>query len=795
MQLQILPFVRLGAGAFRGTDDVVTPSLVVHRDAAVQAVPALPNLRLRGAGHVVALDPAVLSRRVPEPRAAEVPTHCFPHVELAEADLPWRYSPGKPDANGRLAPWLVLVVVERQEGVVLRPATRDLPATLSLRAGLAARELPALADRWAWAHVQTSQDLAKETPLPHLTFARLIAPRRLLPGKRYIVALVPALKAAAQAGRGEPVSAGSNEPAWTAETGELTLPAYDAWEFATSLEELDFEVLAGRIKATTEAPKNLGVRLVDVSHPGGGVKDPPLGASIRYCAPLTPEGATDEQNPVLVTLAKALKNRVASPLPNVNPKQDPEIVLPAYGGPKAPAELQTDVRWRIAAGLGRELVARHQEALVAEVWDQLAEQSAGERRASRGALSGEVGEAFAARLRKLPDELYLHATARMHAKVAQGDATVRAGLNTALHAGLTAPAMRRLLRTGSAAGRTLRVAAARTPLQTVTASFTGKQQTVLRFSPRRAAPIATAASTVVSAAVTTVKAAIQPRTRHEARTSARLGPAATLVNGAVKRPSPKLLQPLAQWLAALAPDLMLPGVAEIPQNSVLEIAADPRVVEALLAGANTALHDELAWRECPVDRRATLFDRFWEGSDRPDITPLAEWKPTLGKNGPGGADTTLLIRAENDPGGADTTLLIRAELLRLLPNVLVYGLGPDRQPMVPIRFGRLTDDTLYVGFAEQLGPKSPSWWLVIEEARDGLRFGVDAPPSSSSIEPPPSDPNQLHWGHLVADPAELASRTYAPAAIAGKSLKNAAQLARWFMQRPILLTIHTSMLQ
>mgnify|MGYP000438013872 CR=1 FL=1 len=778
MTLQILPFVRFGAGAFRGADDVVAPSLVVHRDAAAQAVPALPSLRLRDAGHVVALDSAVLSRRVPEPRAAEVPTHCFPHVELAEADLPWRYSPGKPDANGRLAPWLVLVVVERQEGVVLRPATRDLPATLSLRAGLVARELPVLADRWAWAHVQTSQNLAEEAPQPHLTFARLIAPRRLLGGKRYIVALVPALKAAAQAGRGEPVSAGRDEPAWTAETGELTLPAYDAWEFATSLAELDFEVLAGRIKATTEAPKNLGVRRVDVSHPGGGVKELPRDSTIRYCAPLIPEGAADEQNPLIATLATALKPR--PPLPTVDPEQDPTIALPTYGGPKAPAELQTDVRWRIAAGLGRELVARHQEALVAEVWDQLAEQSAAERRASRGALGGEVGEAFAARLRKLPDELYLHATARMHARVAQGDATVRAGLNTALHAGLTAPAMRRLLRTGGAAGRTLRAAAARTPLQTVTASFSGKQQTVLRFSPRRAASIAAAASTVVSAAVTTVKAAIQPRTRHEARTSARLGPAATLVNGTVKRPPPKLLQPLAQWLAEIDPELMLPGVAEIQQNSVLEIAADPRVVEALLAGANTAMHEELAWRECPVDRRATLFDRFWEGSDRPDIAPLADWKLALGKNG---------------PGGADTTLLIRAELLRLLPNVLVYGLGPDRQPMVPIRFGRLTDDTLYVGFAKQLDPKSPSWWLVIEEARDGLRFGVDAPPRESPIQPPPSDPNQLHWGHLFASLAELESRTYAPAAIPGKSLKNAAQLAVWFMQRPICLTIHTSMLQ
>ena len=46
MTLQILPYVRLGAGAFRGADDLVTPSLVVHRDAAVQEVPTLATSRV-----------------------------------------------------------------------------------------------------------------------------------------------------------------------------------------------------------------------------------------------------------------------------------------------------------------------------------------------------------------------------------------------------------------------------------------------------------------------------------------------------------------------------------------------------------------------------------------------------------------------------------------------------------------------------------------------------------------------------------------------------------------------------
>jgi len=783
MPIQILPFVRYGAGASRGVDDTVTPTLVVHRDGAPLTVPPLPTLRLRGAGHVVALDPAVVTRRFPAPLTAEALVSCFPHVELAEADMPWRYSPGKADPQGRLAPWLVLAVVERQEGVTLRPATRDLPATLSLRAGLAVRELPRLQDRWAWAHVQTAQDLTKETPAPHFTFARLIGARRLLPGKRYIAALVPALRTAVQAGRGEPVTAAADELAWTDQTGELTLPAYDAWEFATSLAELDFELLAGRIKAEKITPAGLGDRRVDVASPGAGLKPPPAPGTIAYRSPLTPDKAPDEGGPVLAALAAVLAPAVAKRadvLPAIA-KSDPVVKLPRYGGAQAPTELQTDVRWRIAAGLGRELVARHQEALVAEVWDQLAEQPAAERRVSRGALGGEVGEAIARRVRALSDSMCLQVTARMHAKIPQGDASVRAHLTAALHGGLTAPGLRRMLRSGGAAGRAMRATRADRPaLQTVTSGFIGKQPAVLRFSPtaRRAtaAPAGDAGPTTAAAAA--VKSALRPRTRHAERTQARLG-ATALVGGRLPRPAPRLLQPLARWLTELGTELMLPGAADVPKDRVLKIASDRRFVEALLAGANQALHAELAWREVPVDPRATLFDRFWEGADQPDILPLAAWTKPLGQNG----------------AGVGTTLLLRAELLRLLPNVLVYALTGTGEVKEPTRFGRLADDTMYVGFELALDPHAPGWWLVLEEASDGLRFGVDLPPADDPIQPPPNDPNKLHWGHLVASAGLLAQLTYAPPGVPGKPQKNAAQLAPWFLQRPIRLTIHTSKLQ
>jgi hypothetical protein len=74
-----------------------------------EAASAPVQFVLIGPQDVVRLErEAVLTRR-PAPGAANVETTHVPYVELAEPDLPWRYSPD-PNLDAGVAPWLALVV-------------------------------------------------------------------------------------------------------------------------------------------------------------------------------------------------------------------------------------------------------------------------------------------------------------------------------------------------------------------------------------------------------------------------------------------------------------------------------------------------------------------------------------------------------------------------------------------------------------------------------------------------------------------------------------------------------------
>ena len=71
--------------------------------------------------------------------------------------FPWLFTPAKADAQGRLRPWLCLVVVRKQPGVELRPAA-DVPLpVLEIKApARPGDELPDLSESHFWAHAQVT---------------------------------------------------------------------------------------------------------------------------------------------------------------------------------------------------------------------------------------------------------------------------------------------------------------------------------------------------------------------------------------------------------------------------------------------------------------------------------------------------------------------------------------------------------------------------------------------------------------------------------------------------------------
>ena len=134
----------------------------------------------------------------------------MPQVQFARADLPWLFTPAAPghDAGrgcGRGS-------CSSRSGAATRPAAarRAAPGAGARRPGR--RELPDLAQSWAWAHAQITGLAAGARPAdvlaadPGRACSRLVcAAQACEPGTAYLACLVPAFAVGVQAGLGQPV--------------------------------------------------------------------------------------------------------------------------------------------------------------------------------------------------------------------------------------------------------------------------------------------------------------------------------------------------------------------------------------------------------------------------------------------------------------------------------------------------------------------------------------------------------------------------------------------------------------
>ncbi|MDF5753244.1 hypothetical protein [Spongiactinospora sp. TRM90649] len=368
-------------------------------------------LRMLGPGGVQAIDARSVRRVFPAAGAADAFGNDMAAVELSPPELPWLLTPAAPfrgPGNGRLRPWIVLVVVDAANA--FDPAARPLP-----RLVVATRELPDLTDSWAWAHVQSS-------PNGEEMIARLLCPRLLPDDRRYRACVVPAFQGGVAAGlgvTGEPTE--SLAHAWGIGTGEeqVTLPVYYWWEFGTGPPG-DFEDYVRRLRPV-ESMAGMGGHDVDISEPWPGM--PPLAGTdgplvIRVdgvLRPPTEQMAPPEELPfeTLSDLRTRLSKELAVPADRLEGTHDPgdvtgAVAPPIYGGkhagldrvepsPELPlpdlgwtTELNLEPPFRIAAALGADYVRAHQEELMARAWDQVGAIREANRRRAMAELSAEV---------------------------------------------------------------------------------------------------------------------------------------------------------------------------------------------------------------------------------------------------------------------------------------------------------------------------------------------------------------------------------------------------------------------
>ena len=462
-----LPWVRQGAAAAINVPDTLGSNLRGAIDLqarlTINGAPGDPVIvRLRGPADVVGIDPGEIVRVDPKPNTTDFEPNYFAGIEFDRPDFPWLFTPAKAGADAKLRPWLCLVVVRKQQGVVLS-SSADSPLPILNIGGEAkpADELPDLADSWAWVHAQVAASSLAETDpnllksdirtRPERSLSRLLCPRILQPNTDYVACVVPTFELGRKAGLGEEikdselVAANALTPAWSftpTAPDSVRLPVYYQWQFRTG-EGGDFESLVRLLRAVA-APKELGRRPMRIGAPGFAL--PP---SFPSDAQLSLEGAL-----------RALENRAFEAWPDnaqesfqtelariinapgealiVDPESDPLLAPPLYGQWHAARstvtrgavpwfdELNLDPRHRSVAAFGTRVVQEYQEALMASAWEQ----------------AGDLQRANQ-RMRQL--QLSLAAVTSLHAryfKNLSNDAVLR----------VSAPALARLSATGSMGG-------------------------------------------------------------------------------------------------------------------------------------------------------------------------------------------------------------------------------------------------------------------------------------------------------------------------------------------------------
>ncbi|MER7457932.1 hypothetical protein [Micromonospora sp. NPDC126480] len=783
---QFLPWLRTGlataitepARAGLSVHDTVSATVAVQLratgDGGDRVDPITgPPVRLRGPADVVGLDPAQILRRHPEPGATDAEANYFAIVELAAPDLPWRYTPAAPDADGRLQPWLALVVVEDRAGVTL--VERGPARCPVLHVDRVEAELPDLAQCWAWAHVQAEHDLtggvaAALAETPEAFRARLMCPRRLPPDRSWIACLVPTFEAGRRAALGE-LGGSDLGPAWEPSGVDVELPVYDWWRFRTGAAG-DFESLVRRLRPV-ELPAGVGRRDLDIGEPGGGLPRAP-GTLVTYEGALVSPalgGVRPWPEPHRGETKAALRRTLNGSLRPAAPgdpgqsydalRDDPVVGPPAYAasqagrrrvpGPEQPPvwfeELNTEPPRRVVAGLGAEVVRADQEEMVAAAWRYAAEQVDVNGVLARARLGWELASTAQPKVGRLDDATLLQVAAPAMARLRLPDGgTVLGSLRTSgLPAGLLSGAFRRLTRTTRGLARTDAVirsaladpagfAAAWTTVRPpagadlqassgATPPAAGGRATGSGALPG-AEPVDVPGPVVVPAAgslAADVRSALDGPAAIVAMVEARVAGLPAGRDHAVPDRiwvRPEFTTPMYQRLLALSVEYLVPGIGAVPDDSLGLLRANQSFVEAFLAGMNHELGRELVWREYPARPSATWCRQFFDtGPGGPaDIAVIRGWDPATGLGG---------HRPQEAPS-ADLVLLVKGALPRRYPDLRVYAVeaewvdGRRREKAggavaLPVFAGRLQRDAYFYGFA-----------LTVTEAR-GSTVEADHP--------------------------------------------------------------------
>ena len=249
--------------------------------------------------------------------------------------------------------------------------------------------------------------------------------------------------------------------------------------------------------------------------------------------------------------------------------------------------------------------------------------------------------------------------------------------------------------------------------------------------------------------------------------------------------TPTFPQPMYEPLRDLSQDLLLPGLQNVPADTVLGLETNRRFVESYMVGLNVEMGRELLWRGFPSNQLGTYFDHFWGGGA--DIKPLHTWGDRPLADAPSSAPRENFV------------MLLRSALLRRYPNALIYLARAVNDPATskrvptedvanekqPVFNGSVQPDINFFGFAvtpdQAVGSATdPGYYVVIQQHPTEPRFGIDASVSVGTAS---------HLSIAAGKPAQV---PLPPRLTWGF---NGAHMAGITRRRPVRLAIHASNFQ
>lgn len=627
------------------------------------------EITLFGPGDLLGINENVIARVAPSPNTDNFEPALTPFIEFSEPDFLWRFSSLQTPDKKNWIPWITLIILKTENGqeegefVKVQQTAKALPPQIQLKPNAI---LPDLKESWRWAHVH-KLDIAGSSPeqisksiqsAPGKVVCRLLSPRKLKPQVRYHAFLVPAFKIGAEAAMG--IIDGVEDRTlltWedpSAGTGTV-LPYYYDWEFGTGTEG-GFEYLVKKLKPTHL--ENMGTRSIDCSNPGYGMDEEGLELQMEAALKsldtdiqLWGMDSTDESDTLSKEKQEALANLLNKREEQIkNENGDIETRLrvtpPVYGEWYASMEGETlkvnpqnrnhwldelnlDFRHRAAAGLGVRFVKENQENLMKASYEQLSKVKHVNQELNLGRFGREVSTSMYNRLKKMePKQLFKIALPVQNKTAYQPAKTIGSFLaNSTITNNLIKVKANKYF-------SKMKVSEANQEFkpvnnsQLISSGFTviGLKSPQHIFDSKifktiQAPEVNVWPADMVQKAISSLdpKATIESRIGNRMTQFRKIEKIDTSPNASedVLHPIkwyPEFHRPMYHFLRALSQEYILPGLDNVPQNSVGLLQTNRRFIEAFMVGLNHEMASELRWREFPTDLRGSYFRSFWDTS-------------------------------------------------------------------------------------------------------------------------------------------------------------------------------------